>query len=63
MKSCISSTLVALGLAALASTAPTFNSAVSPDCTYPIGTRGGENARVSGRLFEIDGRVQYFAGK
>jgi hypothetical protein len=61
MKSPISSTLVALGLAALASTAPTFNPAVSPECAYPIGT-GGENAKVSGRLFNIDGHVKYFAG-
>lgn len=61
MKSPISSTLVALGLAALASTTPTSNLAASPECTYPIGT-GGENAKMSGRLFNIDGHVKYFAG-
>jgi hypothetical protein len=62
MKSPICSTLVALGLAAVASTAPTFNPAISPECTYPIGTSGGENAKVSGKLFKIDGHVKYFAG-
>jgi hypothetical protein len=33
-----------------------------PACAYPIGKAGGANAKVSGRLFEIDGEVQYFAG-
>lgn len=33
-----------------------------PDCAYPIGRFGGANAKVAGRLFDIDGRVQYFAG-
>jgi len=31
-----------------------------PSC--PIGQGGGANAKVSGRLFDIDGKVQYFAG-
>ncbi len=30
-------------------------------CTQPIGTRG-TNAKVAGRLFDIDGKVGYFAG-
>jgi mannan endo-1,4-beta-mannosidase len=29
---------------------------------YTIGTSNGTNAKVSGRLFEIDGKVGYFAG-
>jgi len=29
---------------------------------YPIGTSNGTNAKVSGRLFDIDGKVGYFAG-
>ena len=34
-----------------------------PACSYPIGTTSnGKNAKVSGRLFEIDGKVEYFAG-
>jgi mannan endo-1,4-beta-mannosidase len=33
-----------------------------PACSYPIGTSNGKNAKVSGRLFEIDGKVEYFAG-
>lgn len=61
MKSPICSTLDAFGFAAFASTAPIFSPAASPECTYPIGT-GGENAKVSGRLFNIDGHVKYFAG-
>lgn len=55
-------TLVAFGLAALSSAAPTFNPSVSPECAYPIGTGSGENAKVEGRLFKIDGHVKYFAG-
>lgn len=33
-----------------------------PACSYPIGKAGGANAKVSGRLFEIDGKIEYFAG-
>jgi hypothetical protein len=62
MKSQFGSTLIVLGLVALASIAPTFNPAISPECTYPIGTGGGEIAKISGRLFKIDGHVKYFAG-
>lgn len=29
---------------------------------YPIGI-GGSNAKVAGRLFNVDGKVKYFAGK
>jgi mannan endo-1,4-beta-mannosidase len=37
-------------------------SATQPAASYPIGKASGSNAKVSGRLFEIDGKVQYFAG-
>jgi mannan endo-1,4-beta-mannosidase len=33
-----------------------------PACSYPIGSSNGKKAKVSGRLFEIDGKVEYFAG-
>jgi mannan endo-1,4-beta-mannosidase len=32
------------------------------ECTYPIGQHGNNFAKVAGRLFEIDGKVQYWAG-
>ncbi len=38
------------------------SAANQPACSYPIGTSNGKNAKVSGRLFDIDGRVEYFAG-
>lgn len=56
----------ALGFALASSTlaAPTLLPAESsqPACSYPIGQSGGSNAKVAGRLFEIDGKVEYFAG-
>ena len=51
-------------LASLTLGAPTVLSseaAEQPACVYPIGASGG-NAKVAGRLFDIDGKVQYFAG-
>lgn len=33
-----------------------------PPPIYPIGQTKGPNAKVAGRLFNIDGRVEYFAG-
>jgi mannan endo-1,4-beta-mannosidase len=33
-----------------------------PAPIYPIGTEDGPFARVSGRLFEVDGRTGYFSG-
>ncbi len=33
-----------------------------PAVAYPIG-QNGSNAKVAGRLFNIDGKVEYFAGK
>lgn len=32
-----------------------------PPCTYPIGIKG-KFAKAAGRLFDIDGKVGYFAG-
>lgn len=39
------------------------DAATQPAVAYPIGTTGGTNAKVAGRIFHIDGRVEYFAGK
>lgn len=33
-----------------------------PPPAYPIGQVQGANAKVAGRLFDIDGKVEYFAG-
>jgi mannan endo-1,4-beta-mannosidase len=56
----------ALGLTLVTSSiaAPTLLNAESsqPACAYPIGQSGGSNAKVAGRLFNIDGKVEYFAG-
>jgi hypothetical protein len=46
----------------LASPTIQSSSAPQPACAYPIGQKGS-NAKVSGRLFDIDGKVQYFAGR
>jgi mannan endo-1,4-beta-mannosidase len=52
-----------LAAAALASLFLLPSSATDqPAPFYPIGTSNGTNAKVSGRLFEIDGKIGYFAG-
>lgn len=33
-----------------------------PPPAYSIGQIKGQNAKVAGRLFDIDGKVEYFAG-
>lgn len=33
-----------------------------PPPAYPIGQSKSHNAKVAGRLFDIDGKVEYFAG-
>lgn len=33
-----------------------------PAPAFPIGQAKGANAKVAGRLFDIDGKVEYFAG-
>lgn len=56
--------VVSLALASCIAAAPTIlSSSVTkqPACAYPIG-RSGSNAKVSGRVFDIDGKVEYFAG-
>lgn len=49
-----------LTVAAPASLLPDSQS--GPPSTYPIGVSGGTNAKVSGRLFQVDGKTGYFAG-
>lgn len=49
---------VAAGLASLLP----LSAIDQPAALYPIGGFNGTNAKVSGRLFEIDGKVGYFAG-
>jgi mannan endo-1,4-beta-mannosidase len=59
--SILSSTLVAVTVAVPALKAA--ESSQQPASFYPIGISGGQNAKVAGRLFDIDGRVERFAGK
>lgn len=58
------SQILSIALAALAAAAPLEVEPRSPEqgCTYPIGQHGSDFAKVSGQLFEIDGKVEYFAG-
>jgi mannan endo-1,4-beta-mannosidase len=53
---------LAFATGAVAAPAILAADAQQPACTYPIGKSGGSNAKVSGRLFNIDGKVEYFAG-
>jgi mannan endo-1,4-beta-mannosidase len=54
---------LAFAISAFASPSLLSSSAINqPARPYPIGKAGGANAKVSGRLFEIDGKVEYFAG-
>ncbi len=57
--------VLSLALACSTLTVATILSADSeqPPCAYPIGQSGGANVKVAGRLFDIDGKVEYFAGK
>ncbi|KAF8854067.1 family 5 putative glycoside hydrolase [Acephala macrosclerotiorum] len=57
------SAVLSLALASCVAAAPAIlsSSTKQPACAYPIG-KSGSNAKVSGRLFEIDGKVEYFAG-
>lgn len=52
-----------LALAATALPAELHISNKQPPPAYPIGQGKGSNAKVSGRVFNIDGRKGYFAGK
>jgi mannan endo-1,4-beta-mannosidase len=60
----LSQSALGLALASSVLASPVLLSADSqqPACAYPIGQSGGSNAKVAGRLFEIDGKVGYFAG-
>lgn len=57
--------ILSLALATRVIAAPTIQAATAhqPPSPYPIGRHGGANAKVAGRLFDIDGRVEYFAGE
>ncbi|PVH83751.1 glycoside hydrolase family 5 protein [Cadophora sp. DSE1049] len=50
-----------LSLALAASAAVISSTSQQPPCKYPIG-KSGSFAKAAGRLFNIDGKVQYFAG-
>lgn len=58
--------VMAAAVVALPSTASTGQSIhidnTQPAPAYPIGQVKGANAKVAGRLFDIDGKVEYFAG-
>lgn len=54
-----------MGLAASAAAASNESLHIDsnqPPPAYPIGQTKGQNAKVAGRLFDIDGKVEYFAG-
>jgi mannan endo-1,4-beta-mannosidase len=53
---------VVLAASGLASFLLPSSSIDQPAPLYPIGSSNGTNAKVSGRLFDIDGKVGYFAG-
>lgn len=61
MKFQVTCTLAGIGLAAIVAAAPSAKSPQSGS-VYPIDFSGGKNAKVAGRLFNIDGKVGYFAG-
>lgn len=52
-----------LALAATALPAAIHVDNKQPPPAYPIGQVKGSNAKVSGRLFNIDGKKGYFAGE
>lgn len=53
--------LLSLALSSVVTAAPGVS--VESDSAFPIGFSKHKNARAVGRLFEIDGKVQYFAGE
>lgn len=53
--------LLSLALSSVVTAAP--SAGVESDSAFPIGFSKYKNARAVGRLFEIDGKVQYFAGE
>lgn len=55
---------VALARSALCAAAlVAATSDVQPASIYPIGKSGGAFAKTAGRVFNLDGKVGYFAGK
>lgn len=62
MKFPASSALAACGFVAVVVAAPSAQSAQSGS-VYPVGFSGSRNAKVAGRLFNVDGKVGYLAGK
>jgi mannan endo-1,4-beta-mannosidase len=64
----ITQSFLGLLLSSLSMAAPTnaitlvSPSVDQPPVAYPIGTKNG-GVKARGRLFEIDGNVEYFAGK
>lgn len=62
-KSLLWSFLAAAASALPASTLHLDDANAQPALAYPIGQSNGTNAKVAGRLFEVDGKVQYFAGQ
>lgn len=65
MKFPASSALAACGFVAVVVAAPSAQSAQSAQSgsVYPVGFSGSRNAKVAGRLFNVDGKVGYLAGK
>jgi len=53
--------ILSLVLSTCVSAVPLGHPQANTDCTFPIGF-GGQNAKPVGRVFDIDGRVEYFAG-
>lgn len=53
--------LLSLALSSVVTAAP--NVGVEVNSAFPIGFSKHKNARTVGRLFEIDGKIQYFAGE
>lgn len=62
-KSCIWSALAAAVAGSALPAAKLHITSAQPPPAYPIGQVKGANAKVAGRLFDIDGKVQYFAGE
>jgi len=60
----LNASILSFGFAICAGATPTIQPATAqqPACSFPIGTSGGSNAKTAGRLFNIDGKVEYFAG-
>lgn len=64
----VAHSILGLGLASVALAAPASTPSIlpagapQPAPRYPIGKTDLTNAKVAGRLFDLDGKVEYFAG-